>query len=536
MAHFHRLDADADREFLARGETDPFTGTPFRPTNVVVKAEDGTVLLRETWEALGGRYAGSAKTLPWGASAGDGAATPPPARPEAAAVTAGAAAGAATGAGALPKPPRQHAPPPTPMPDHVRERRAKRPWLLPVLAVVGVALALIVGLLVMSGLRDDDPVEAPIVETDEPDAPEITTVQAGVIEGALAEGDAERNGRFEDRYAFVADSSGRVLEFALVSDDFRPDLVVRGPDGQQYEARPVGDEGNRVVVADLRGPGRFQIIVTSREPAGEGSYSLAIRQETPITALRTDGQTVRATLGERSVLVDGFFRDTYEFPVEAEREYTLAVASSAFEVATTLTGRNGARVTTAREGDAVTFTPTEAGRYRLVVSSRERGKRGAYTVNLTAGPAPEADVPEAPRVLQPNTAPLRDSLAVGQQRTYTFAGQIGDRVRVDARALGFSPRLVMVGPDGQRITGDTNDERASVQGTVATAGTYRVILTGGEGSGLVQLSLEKTEAPRADDIPRMPGLDRPPAPAPAPTQGGGGQNGQPYEAQPIDAP
>ena len=353
-------------------------------------------------------------------------------------------------------------------------------------------------------------------------------------EGALADGDAERNGRFEDRYAFVADSSGRVLEFALVSDDFRPDLVVRGPDGQQYEARPVGDEGTRVVVGDLRGPGRFEIVVTSREPAGEGSYSLAIRQETPITTLRADGQTVRATLGERSVLVDGFFRDTYEFPVEAEREYTLAVASSAFEVATTLTGRNGARVTTEPEGDAVTFTPTEDGRYRLVVSSRERGKRGAYTVTLTAGPAPEDEVPEAPRVLAANAAPLRDSLAVGQQRTYTFTGQIGDRVRVDARALGFSPRLVMVGPDGQRVTGDTDEERASVQGTVATAGTYRVILTGGEGSGLVQLSLEKTEAPRADDIPRMPGLDRPPAPAPA--QGGGGQNGQPYEAQPIDAP
>ena len=373
MAHFHRLDADADREFLARGETDPFTGTPFRPTNVVVKAEDGTVLLRETWEALGGRYAGSTKTLPWGTSAGDGAATPPLARSDAAAVTAGAAAGAATGAATLPKPARQHAPPPTPMPDHVRERRPKRPWLLPVLAVVGVALVLIVGLLVMSGLRDDDPVETPIVETEEPDAPEVVTVQAGVIEGALADGDAERNGRFEDRYAFVADSSGRVLEFALVSDDFRPDLVVRGPDGQQYEARPVGDEGTRVVVGDLRGPGRFEIVVTSREPAGEGSYSLAIRQETPITTLRADGQTVRATLGERSVLVDGFFRDTYEFPVEAEREYTLAVASSAFDVVTTLTASNGARVFTASMHDrSIEFMLTVKGINRAYARVKKR--------------------------------------------------------------------------------------------------------------------------------------------------------------------
>jgi hypothetical protein len=156
------------------------------------------------------------------------------------------------------------------------------------------------------------------------------------------------------------------------------------------------------------------------------------------------------------------------------------------------------------------------------VTSREAGKRGAYTVNLDAGPEPEEDEADAPvvRALTPNAAPARDSLAAGQQVTYTFAGRVGDRVRVDARALGFSPSVVLVGPDGRRLPGQTDDERATVSETLATAGTYRVIVSGGEASGLFQLSLEKTEAPRAADIPRLPGMDTPPQQDGAPEDDG----------------
>ena len=267
--HYHRLDAEADREFLARGETDPFTGVAFRPSNVVVMTGDGTVLLRESWEALGERYEGSAETLAW--ASGDGATTAPP-TPEA----------PRTARAPLPAPPRQHAPPPKPMPDHVRERRAKHPWLLPLLGVLAVALVLVVALLIASRMGGPEPVEPVVVEQETPDAPAVFAIEEGVTEGSLAEGDARGSGdRYEDRYAFAADSSGRVLTFVLASDDFRPDLVVVGPDGQRYEAEASGEDGERVVVSNLRGPGTFRLLVTSREPAGEGDYSIRVRQETP---------------------------------------------------------------------------------------------------------------------------------------------------------------------------------------------------------------------------------------------------------------
>ena len=413
------------------------------------------------------------------------------------------------------------------MPDHVRERRAKRPWLAPLLAVLGVAALVVIGLLVFSQIRGGDPAPAPVVEADTPEAPDVIAIGEGVVEGMLEDSDAEgAGGRYEDRYTFAADSSGRVLSFVLASEAFRPDLVVVGPDGQRYEAEASGEEGERVVVRNLRGPGRFELRVTSREPAGTGAYTLRVRQETPVVSLAANGQTVRATLGERSEVVDGFYRDTYEFGVEAEREYTLAVASSAFDVATTLTDRRGSRVQAQREGGALTFTPSSDGRYRLVVTSREAGKRGAYTVNLKVGPRPERAAPEAPRVraLTPNAAPARDSLAAGQQVTYTFAGQVGDRVRIDARAFGFGPSVVLVGPDGRRVPGQTTDERATVSETLATAGTYRVVVSGAEAPSAFQLSLEKTEAPRAADIPRLPGQDLEPPP----------REDEEYQPAPID--
>ncbi len=559
--HFHRLDAEADRDFLARGETDPFTGVAFRATNTVVQAADGTVLLRETWEALGESYGGSAGTLAWGAASGDGVsaydAEPPvvasgigaaaavaaipaggaaAAPPEAIESGTGAAAAAALGASASgapeatprartapPRAPRGYMPPPS-----EPEPEKGRSWLVPLLSVLGIALLLVVGFLVASRLTDQ-PEPAPVVveEVAEPTAPQAVALAAGEFVGSLEDGDRQAGGRYEDRFTFVADSSGRVITLALDSPDFRPDLVAVGPDGQRYEAQASGEDAVRI--DNLRGPGRFEILVTSREPGGEGAYALQIRQETPIQPLAANGQTTNAVLGQRSLIADGFYRDTYEFSAEAEREYTLAFASSAFEVVPTLT-RGSTRI--APRGGEFVFTPEADGRYRLVVTSREKGKRGAYTLNLKAGPKAQAPVVEPPRVraLTPNAPPSRDSIKAGEQVTYTFAGRVGDRVRVDTRALGFAPSIVLVGPDGRRVPGTTTDERANVRETLATAGTYRVIVTSGEADGTFQISMEKTEAPRAADIPRMPGIDAP-RQEPAPRQEGGGQQ---YTPQPIE--
>ncbi len=128
---------------------------------------------------------------------------------------------------------------------------------------------------------------------------------------------------------------------------------------------------------------------------------------------------------------------------------------------------------------------------------------------------------------------MRDSLASGENKTYSFRGRIGDRVTVEARGEGFSPALVLIGPDGQRVAGPGSGDRARIRSTLATEGTYRVILSG-SGAGTFSVELAQRAAPTSDDIPRLPGqAPRPPAPTPDPAPPAETPTDGDYTPQPI---
>ena len=514
---FHRLDADADAEFFRTSPADPVSGVPFRATNRVVRcATCGLVSLRETWEAVGGCPNGHRTPAPWSPTvAGDGAsvATAPPRAARA-----------------------PQAPPP----------EKSRSWLLPLAALVAVLVA---GSLFL--FRTLQPEEVPVVEetpVEVPTGPTAVAVQAGEIEGRLGGSDFRSpEGRYLDLYAFTADSSGRVLSFTVSSADFSPDLYIEAPDGSRVESELVGggDGGDvrSVGIQDLRDPGVYRLFVTSRRPAVSGAYTVQITQESPVRPLRTDGQSVSAELGQFSQLVDGAYRDTYRFGGLGEREHTIVVRSSAFAPSLTVRGPGGdVRGETGRAGGSVTFTFTPAadGPHTLVVTSRDKGKRGPYTVQLSveeAAPEPAVEPEPAAGGLRAGGAPLRDTLAVGGTKAYRLRGQIGDRVVVDLRASGFTPTLALVGPDGQRTPAEPDGDRARLRLTLPSAGTYRVVVgSQGGGEGVFSLSLEQEAAVEAAPIPRLPGGELPqqappPPPPPAPTDGDGTYRPQPLSPQ-----
>ncbi|MDT0631673.1 hypothetical protein RQM47_02920 [Rubrivirga sp. S365] len=507
MPAFHRLDSAADARFLRAGQADPLTRVPFRPTNAVVLcATCGTVSLRETWEAVGGCPNGHDTAAPWdperALAAGDGAAGGRPTlahRPDA--------------------------------------ERGGRRWLLPALLALG-AVVLVVGGLVLTGRSTDDPapVEAVPDAPAEPTGPEAVIVEAGEAEGALTDEDFRtENGRYQDLYSFAADSSGLVLAFTLQSGDFLPDLTVETPEGERVAAETVADNedtGERTVaVRDLRGPGLYRLFVTSRRPEDTGDYVLRIRQEAPVRPIEASA-SVSATLGEFSERADGFFRDRYRFSGAEGREHTVTVRSSAFAPTVEITGPGGAvRGETGRAGGSVTytFTPEATGTYTAVVSSRTAGQRGAYSAQLAVSPEVEEPDEEAgpPAEPLPTTgAPVSDTLAVGATRPYRFRGQPGDRVRLEVRAEGFVPTLVLVGPDGTRVPAAPDGDRARIRFTLPSGGAYRVVVGGQGGGGLYRLTLETERPVTGADIPRLPGQ----APAPPPPPADGGR----YRPQPID--
>lgn len=514
MSEFHRLDAATDARFLRARVEDSLTKTPFRPTNEVVLCRTcGLVSLRETWEAVGGCPNGHDTPARWderrALAAGDGAATLPP------------------------RSPRPVAAPPEPQ---------KNRWLLPALLALLVGGGLVAAVVFGGLLGDEEVVEEVDPAPAAPTGPEaINVAEPGLIEGALDTGDFLEDGRYRDLYTFAADSSGRVLTFRASSEDFFPDLLIETPEGDRVEAETVerDDDTGRVTVrvADLRGPGLYRILLSSRQPEETGEYALRIVAEVPTRPLTPGGSAVTATLGELSENVEGFFLDRYRFSGAADREHTITVRSSAFAPTVRLQGPSGnVRGETGRAGGVVTFvfTPGASGTHTLIVSSQSPAKRGAYSVQLAVGPAPPAPEREVVvrRTLPTNGTPVSDSLAAGDTQSYTIRGRVGDRIRLEVRSNDFTPSLTLVAPDGSRLPATPDGDRARLRETLAAAGTFRVIVGASGGDGTYRLTLEQQAAVSADDIPRLPGADQP-RNTPIPTEESGGDGEEEYEPQPI---
>lgn len=527
---FHRLDASGDAGFLEGDHCDPFTGVPFRAGNTVVRAADGTVMLRESWEALGGVYRGSSKTLPWKGSApkttpADDASEGRP-RTNAAALAAAAESSREPPLQASLQASLRRASAPE------SEERSSGRSMLPLVAGAAALLGLLLvaaWLIRFSGSSEtaEMPPDTTAAEVDDAETLPLTADEE--IDGALEEGDAETSdGRLQDRFALEADSSGRILRFVLASDDFLPDLYVETPDGQRIEAEAADEDGREMEVTDLRGPGAYRVFVSSREPAGRGRYGLRIETSTPVRALPA-GQNVEHELGEFSERADGRWRDTYDVRAVAGREHTLTITSATFTPEVRLV-RGSEAVSTNSEsvpnGIALTFTPQSDGTLRLTITSEKRRATGDYRVRLDVEEAPE------PVTLRANAAPTRDSLAAGQTLLYQFEGRTGDRILLDVRASDFTPRVEIVAPNERRFAAETEGGRARLRQTLSIEGAYRVEVTGGEGP--VTLLLEQTAAPAADEVPRLPGANRP---APESRQGGdsGVQEGE-SEGTENDAP
>ncbi len=522
MPDFHRLDPAADAPFLRRGTADPLSRVAFRPTNAVVMcATCGLVSLRETWEACGGCPNGHATAAPWDAAAaerasGDGAsravAPPLPARPGVAPIAT------------------------VPMPAYSEPEPTRRTGLWIVLGVVAALLAAL-GVATLLN-RDETPAQpGQAATTAGPSAPQSVAVEAGETVGALDDSDFRAaDGRYQDLYAFRADSSGRTLTFTVSSDAFYPDLVVTGPDSTANEAQTVttdnDDESDTrtVSVRGLRGPGLYQVLISSRRPQATGGYSLQIRQEDPVVALPVNGRQVAGELTRRSVKADDRYRDTYSFTGAADREHTITVKSDAFTPTVVVSGPSGSAVRGASAptsgGTVYKFTPTAAGSYRVVVSTRETDRTGTYTVLLAVAapppPAPtprtdDADAAPSAGALRAGGAPVRDSLAAGDSRTYSASGRVGDRVSVEVRATGFTPTLTIIGPDGQRTPATADGDRARARVTLPADGRFRVVVGSAGGSGTYSVSLEQQAGVTATPIPRTPGADVPRAPAPPPS-------------------
>ena len=405
------------------------------------------------------------------------------------------------------------------------------------LRVGGVAAA--VALVAWAGLRE------PLAEVARPDADALGEAAAHAraeyaamlrqspvplgrapAAGALEPGDAEEaGGRYVDYYAVEAADSV-AFSVLVTSDAFAPDLAVRRPDGQPVAASDLLRTAGRAEVGGLRGPGRFEIAVTSREPGADGAYQVEVARPSAVDSVFVDTEGVEGALGGGPRRT-GRYERAFAVAAGPETPVVLRVVSTAFAPRVHLFGPNGEVRGTWRtverlsSGDSlhavlVRYLPGWDAPYRLLVTSEAPGAHGPFAVDARSVPVREISVPGRTSGTLGDESWLDDGRYLD---TYRLRASGGERVTVRAESGEVPPAVRLWRAEGRTRETVAEDLNAGSASAVALereldGGEYFLeVLSGGEleegepaRGGAYTLAVE---AERPDPPPAAPGAPAP---------------------------
>ena len=199
------------------------------------------------------------------------------------------------------------------------------------------------------------------------------------------------------------------------------------------------------------GPGRFEIVVTSRQPGARGAYELAVLPAGPIDSVYVDDRGRADTLG-RGPLRAGRYERLYGVATGSETPVVVSVVGEGFRPRLHLLGPNGEvrggwrTVERSSSGDSLfgarlRYLPGWDAPYRLIVTSEEPGATGPFALDVRG--IEIRDLRADGRGLRRT---LGDESWIADGRyvdTYRFQTRDGDKtvVRVESAAFPPSARL-----------------------------------------------------------------------------------------------
>ncbi len=352
-----------------------------------------------------------------------------------------------------------------------------------------------------------------------------TPLDSTVIEGTLGPGDAEpTDDRFVDYYVHEADSTA--FSVLVTASEFTPDLSVRLPDGRTIAASDLLRTRNRAEVDGLQGPGRFEIVVTSREPRAEGAYQISVLPAGPVDSVYVDGEARLDTLGQ-GALRGGRYERAYGISTGSELPVIVRVVSSAFVPRVQLIGPNGEvrdswrTIEQLSTGDSLgtvngvvlRYLPGWDAPYRLLVSSEKPGATGPFAIEVRS-----IDIRPLPVGQSGVTSILGDESWVEDGRyvdSYRFRVGSDVETTLEIASEDFPPayRLWKI---ARRARSDVNDDRnedALAEVTYEAdldAGEYFLEVTSGGKDTTVTRSGEYTVRVMTESkAPPPPSLERP---------------------------
>jgi hypothetical protein len=313
--------------------------------------------------------------------------------------------------------------------------------------------------------------------------------------GRLERGDVTlESGEFSDEYAFEG-QAGQHVTIDLRSRAFDPYLIVLDPSEKHTENDDHEGDGRRSLVSfALSQSGRYRVIVTSYKAGESGEYDLRIDVGDAATAVAPASRLERGVLAAGDdTLSSGEFLDVYTFDGRPGRRVTLDAVSQDFDTYLILIPPRGER----RENDDVEGRPrrsvieadlTEPGTYKVIVTSYQRGERGAYELRIDFAAA----APAGSRTRDINVIAYGDStvgrlgnddglLETGEFRDiYAFEGATGDSVIIEMASREFDTYLVLLPPQGEQIDNDDapgNPDVSRIALRLRATGRYRVLAT-----------------------------------------------------------
>jgi hypothetical protein len=345
--------------------------------------------------------------------------------------------------------------------------------------------------------------------------------------GRLAAGDETlRTGEYMDSYEFTGRRGQRVT-VDLRAQGFDPYLIIKDPADKQHENDDYeGDSRRSLVTLELPADGRYRVMVTSYRKGETGSYDLRISLNGG-----ADLAAARAAAGPRiergdlapgdDTLRSGELMDAFEFEGRPGERVTLDVASQDFDTYLILVPPRGQR----RENDDVEGRPrhsvieadlTEAGRYRVVVTTYQKGERGRYELRIDVGSSGQAPGTTA---AAGTTSRSRDVSVLGYGESsggrltaedprlesgeyrdaYAFEGAAGDAIVIELESRAFDPYLILIPPQGEQIDNDDAPGRPNasrIELTLRASGRYRILATSYQAgkTGDYELALRRATA------------------------------------------
>lgn len=308
---------------------------------------------------------------------------------------------------------------------------------------------------------------------------------AMVETGRLSRGDNTLpSGEYYDTYEIEA-QRGERYRVSVQSDDFDTYLIVNGPDDNlENDDGGNGTNSELTFAADRRDT--WEVVVTSYAEGETGEYTLVVERLDGGGDVDHGSGRLRQEYGrlERSdaMLDSGEYFDEYRFEGRRGQRVILELESDDFDAYLILLSPDEEQTEDDDGGNGlnsrIDTVLSENGEYRVMVTTFAEDEDGDYLLTMDLGGAGGGSGDA--RIERGDLTRDDEQLKEGEYYDrYVLDGERGETVEIELRSDDFDTYLLVITPDGERLTDDDGGSGTNSAMTLRMTerGEYEILVT-----------------------------------------------------------